>query len=71
MTNLTTVCLLFTATYCIVIFGLMLLSLLETILITHLIDKDHVSQRMLWLKDDGWEKQEKTDTDNCKTGESS
>lgn len=71
MTNLTTACLLFTATYCIVIFGLMLLSLLETILVTHLIDKDHVSQRMLWLKDDGCEKQEKTNTDNCKTGETS
>ncbi|XP_075889714.1 5-hydroxytryptamine receptor 3A-like isoform X3 [Nelusetta ayraudi] len=38
------------ATYSIVIFGLMLLSLLETILVTYLLDKDQVLQRELWLK---------------------
>lgn len=40
-----------TATYSIVIFGLMLLSLLETILVTHLLDKDQALQRELWLKE--------------------
>lgn len=39
------------ATYCIVIFALMLLSLLETILVTHLMDKDSACQEKLWLRD--------------------
>ncbi|TNN52695.1 5-hydroxytryptamine receptor 3A [Liparis tanakae] len=40
------------ATYCIVIFALMLLSLLETILVTYLMDKDSESQEQLSLSDD-------------------
>ncbi|KAM3592810.1 uncharacterized protein V6R79_025587 [Siganus canaliculatus] len=38
------------ATYCIVIFALMLLSLLETILITFLMEMDSISQRKLRLR---------------------
>ncbi|XP_074519121.1 5-hydroxytryptamine receptor 3A-like [Halichoeres trimaculatus] len=51
------------ATYCIVMFALMLLSLLETILVTNLIDKDLTFQARPRLKDT------KTDmnTDNWKT----
>lgn len=61
------VCLFFlTATYSIVIFGLMLLSLLETILVTYLLDKDQVLQRELWLK-----KQEEISNDQQEAGESS
>lgn len=61
------VCLFFlTATYSIVIFGLMLLSLLETIVVTYLLDKDQVLQRELWLK-----KQEEISNDQQEAGESS
>ncbi|XP_031171419.1 5-hydroxytryptamine receptor 3A-like [Sander lucioperca] len=49
------------ATYCIVIFALMLLSLLETILVTYLMEKDSVSREELRLRD----KQEKVKIDNC------
>ncbi|XP_008294211.1 5-hydroxytryptamine receptor 3A-like [Stegastes partitus] len=51
------------ATYCIVIFALMLLSLLETILVTYLMEKE--SQDKLRLKDDGEGKEEKVKTDDC------
>ncbi|XP_059180018.1 5-hydroxytryptamine receptor 3A-like [Centropristis striata] len=53
------------ATYCIVIFGLMLLSLLETILVTYLMEKD--SQEKLRLRDNLEDKQVKND--NCNTEE--
>ncbi|KAM7381338.1 hypothetical protein PAMA_012273 [Pampus argenteus] len=53
------------ATYCIVIFALMLLSLLETILVTYLMEKD--SQEKLRLKDNWEDKQEKVKINNCKT----
>ncbi|XP_032359096.1 5-hydroxytryptamine receptor 3A [Etheostoma spectabile] len=49
------------ATYCIVIFALMLLSLLETILVTYLMEKDSVSQEESRLRD----KREKVKIDNC------
>ncbi|KAF7204083.1 transcript variant X2 [Nothobranchius furzeri] len=51
------------ATYCIVIFGLMLLSLLETILVTYLMDKD--SEVMLPRKDDVKDKQMNVKTEIC------
>uniref|UniRef100_A0AAQ6ITZ2 Uncharacterized protein n=2 Tax=Anabas testudineus TaxID=64144 RepID=A0AAQ6ITZ2_ANATE len=53
------------ATYCIVIFGLMLLSLLETIMVTHLMERDLASQEKLRVKDDCEDKQEQVKTDNC------
>ncbi|XP_034715399.1 5-hydroxytryptamine receptor 3A-like [Etheostoma cragini] len=53
------------ATYCIVIFALMLLSLLETILVTYLMEKDSVSQEESRLRD----KQEKVKIDNCNAEE--
>ncbi|XP_054899052.1 5-hydroxytryptamine receptor 3A-like [Poeciliopsis prolifica] len=52
------------ATYCIVIFALMLLSLLETILVTYLIDKD--SEDELGLCDSGELKSKQIKTD-CNT----
>ncbi|XP_071319501.1 5-hydroxytryptamine receptor 3A-like [Trachinotus anak] len=52
------------ATYCIVIFALMLLSLLETILVTYLMEKDSASREKLRLKDDKDGKQEGQKTDN-------
>ncbi|XP_067432646.1 5-hydroxytryptamine receptor 3A-like [Thunnus thynnus] len=55
------------ATYCIVIFALMLLSLLETILVTYLMEKD--SQEKLRLREDWEAKQEKDQVDNCNTDE--
>ncbi|KAM9336929.1 5-hydroxytryptamine receptor 3A-like [Symphorus nematophorus] len=57
------------ATYCIVIFALMLLSLLETILVTYLMEKDSASQKKLRLRDDSEDKQEKVKIDNCNTEE--
>ncbi|MEQ2311592.1 hypothetical protein AMECASPLE_021815, partial [Ameca splendens] len=48
------------ATYCIVIFALMLLSLLETILVTYLMEKD--SEDELWESEEDKHKQVKT---NC------
>ncbi|XP_068439875.1 5-hydroxytryptamine receptor 3A-like [Clinocottus analis] len=57
------------ATYCIVIFALMLLSLLETILVTYLMEKDSASQEKLKLKDDREDKQETVKTKNCNTEE--
>lgn len=42
----------------------MLLSLLETILVTYLLDKDQVLQRELWLK-----KQEEISPDQQEAGE--
>ncbi|XP_043958358.1 5-hydroxytryptamine receptor 3A-like [Gambusia affinis] len=53
------------ATYCIVIFALMLLSLLETILVTYLIDKD--SKDELSLCDSGEDKNNQMKTKNCST----
>ncbi|XP_016532062.1 5-hydroxytryptamine receptor 3A-like isoform X2 [Poecilia formosa] len=53
------------ATYCIVIFALMLLSLLETILVTYLIDKD--SEDELGLCDSGEEKNKQMKTKDCST----
>ncbi|XP_070708439.1 5-hydroxytryptamine receptor 3A-like [Pempheris klunzingeri] len=53
------------ATYCIVIFALMLLSLLETILVTYLMEKDAASQEKLRLKGEREDKQEKVKMDNC------
>ncbi|KAK2820594.1 hypothetical protein Q5P01_023553 [Channa striata] len=52
------------ATYCIVIFALMLLSVLVTILVMYLMDKD--SEKMLKLKDERDNKQEKVQVVNCK-----
>ncbi|XP_022045611.1 5-hydroxytryptamine receptor 3A-like [Acanthochromis polyacanthus] len=53
------------ATYCIVIFALMLLSLLETILVTYLMDKE--SQDAFGLKDSWVDKQETVQPDDdCK-----
>ncbi|XP_069016542.1 5-hydroxytryptamine receptor 3A-like [Embiotoca jacksoni] len=49
------------ATYCIVIFALMLLSLLETILVTYLMEKDSQDK----LRDNTEVQQEKVQTDNC------
>ncbi|XP_049420092.1 5-hydroxytryptamine receptor 3A-like [Epinephelus fuscoguttatus] len=57
------------ATYCIVIFALMLLSLLETILVTYLMEKDSATQEGLRLRDDWEDKQEKVKKDNCNTEE--
>lgn len=54
------------ATYCIVIFALMLLSLLETILVTYLMDKN--SQGKLWEVNNCEDKQEKADNDKRKSG---
>lgn len=56
------------ATYCIVIFALMLLSLLETILVTYLMDKN--SQDKRWEVNSCEDKQEKADNDKRKTGRS-
>ncbi|XP_062298246.1 5-hydroxytryptamine receptor 3A-like [Scomber scombrus] len=53
------------ATYCIVIFALMLLSLLETIFVTYLMEKD--SQSKLRIGDDWEDKQEKVKIDNSNT----
>lgn len=61
-------CFLLAATYCIVIFALMLLSLLETILVTYLIDKN--SQDKLRDVNGCGDKQDKADKDKRKTGES-
>ncbi|XP_075950124.1 5-hydroxytryptamine receptor 3A-like [Anarhichas minor] len=52
------------ATYCIVIFALMLLSLLETILVTYLMEKDSASQEKLRLRDDRDDKQETVKIEN-------
>ncbi|XP_022598034.1 5-hydroxytryptamine receptor 3A-like [Seriola dumerili] len=57
------------ATYCIVIFALMLLSLLETILVTYLMEVDSASQEKLRLKDDTEAKQENIKSDKCNAGE--
>ncbi|MEQ2309121.1 hypothetical protein AMECASPLE_035352, partial [Ameca splendens] len=48
------------ATYCIVIFALMLLSLLETILVTYLIEKDELGSQENWES-----KRKNTKTKNC------
>ncbi|KAM4715249.1 5-hydroxytryptamine receptor 3A-like [Anableps anableps] len=53
------------ATYCIVIFALMLFSLLETILVTYLIDKDSEDELCLW--DSGKDKHNHVKTKNCST----
>lgn len=66
--KLVPLCLFLAATYCIVIFALMLLSLLETILVTYLMDKD--SQDQLWEISNGEVQQEKGDNDKRKTGRS-
>ncbi|KAI3365102.1 hypothetical protein L3Q82_010212 [Scortum barcoo] len=55
------------ATYCIVIFALMLLSLLETILVTYLMERDSASQEQLRLRDDWEDKQETVEIDNSNT----
>lgn len=47
----------------------MLLSLLETILVTYLMEKDSASQEQLRLLDNWEDKQEKVEIDNCNTGE--
>ncbi|KAK9530156.1 hypothetical protein VZT92_011678 [Zoarces viviparus] len=52
------------ATYCIVIFALMLLSLLETILVTYLMEKDSASQEKLRLRDDRDDKHETVKIEN-------
>ncbi|XP_070847204.1 5-hydroxytryptamine receptor 3A-like [Chaetodon trifascialis] len=52
------------ATYCIVIFALMLLSLLETILVTHLMEKDQET-----LRDDCKDKRETAKIANCNSEE--
>lgn len=54
------------ATYCIVIFALMLLSLLETILVTHLMDK--TSQEKLWEISSREDKREKGDGGRRRSG---
>nr|XP_046234039.1 5-hydroxytryptamine receptor 3A-like [Scatophagus argus] len=54
------------ATYCIVIFALMLLSLLETILVTYLMEKEAASQRKLRLRGDCKDKLQKLKNDNEK-----
>lgn len=59
----TVACFILSATYCIVIFALMLLSLLETILVTHLIEKD--SQVKLKVKNE----HKKAKTNNSDAGE--
>ncbi|KAK5851087.1 hypothetical protein PBY51_001908 [Eleginops maclovinus] len=53
------------ATYCIVIFALMLLSLLETILVTYLMEKDSASYEKLRLRNNLEVKQEKVQVNNC------
>ncbi|KAF3853808.1 hypothetical protein F7725_014496 [Dissostichus mawsoni] len=55
------------ATYCIVIVAMMLLSLLETILVTYLMEKDSASYEKLRLKNNLEEQQEKVN--NCNTEE--
>lgn len=55
------------ATYCIVIFALMLLSLLETILVTYLMDK--TSPRKVWEISHCEDKGEKDDDDKGKSGQ--
>ncbi|XP_044033749.1 5-hydroxytryptamine receptor 3A-like [Siniperca chuatsi] len=57
------------ATYCIVIFALMLLSLLETILVTYLMEKDSASLEKLRLRGDWEDRQEKVKIDNYNTEE--
>uniref|UniRef100_UPI003AAA536A 5-hydroxytryptamine receptor 3A-like n=1 Tax=Centroberyx gerrardi TaxID=166262 RepID=UPI003AAA536A len=57
------------ATYCIVIFALMLLSLLETILVTYLMEKDSPSQENLSLRDDCEDEQDKDKSHNCDRGD--
>ncbi|CAJ1080032.1 -hydroxytryptamine receptor 3A-like [Xyrichtys novacula] len=58
------------ATYCIVIFALMLLSLLETILVTYLLERDSPSHETLRLEEDCVARKEKmTKTHNCDTEE--
>ncbi|KAE8284220.1 5-hydroxytryptamine receptor 3A [Larimichthys crocea] len=57
------------ATYCIVIFALMLLSLLETILVTYLMEQDDASQEKLRLRDNCEDKQEKVQVYDCNTEE--
>ncbi|KAM6899197.1 5-hydroxytryptamine receptor 3A-like [Lycodopsis pacificus] len=52
------------ATYCIVIFALMLLSLLETILVTYLMEKDSASQEKLRLRDDRDDKHDTVKIEN-------
>uniref|UniRef100_A0A3Q3QS11 Uncharacterized protein n=2 Tax=Monopterus albus TaxID=43700 RepID=A0A3Q3QS11_MONAL len=56
-------------TYCIVIFALMLLSLIETILVTYLMEAESASQEKLKFKDDCEDKGEKVRTDNCSAEE--
>lgn len=60
-------CFLLSATYCIVIFALMLLSLLETILVTYIMEK--ACQEQLRLRDHLEDKQEEVETDDFNTGE--
>ncbi|XP_018521203.2 5-hydroxytryptamine receptor 3A-like [Lates calcarifer] len=55
------------ATYCIVIFALMLLSLLETIFVTYLMEVDSASQEKLKLEDDREDEQEKGKINNSNT----
>ncbi|XP_060884483.1 5-hydroxytryptamine receptor 3A-like [Labrus mixtus] len=57
------------ATYCIVIFAMMLLSLLETILVTHLMEKDSVAQEKVGPADDWQHKKEKVKTQDGATEE--
>ncbi|XP_040923264.1 5-hydroxytryptamine receptor 3A-like [Toxotes jaculatrix] len=57
------------ATYCIVIFALMLFSLLETILVSYLMEKDSASRKKLRLKGDYENKQEKFKIDSCNSEE--
>uniref|UniRef100_UPI0037E88E41 5-hydroxytryptamine receptor 3A-like n=1 Tax=Semicossyphus pulcher TaxID=241346 RepID=UPI0037E88E41 len=57
------------ATYCIVIFAMMLLSLLETITVTYLIEKDSAYQEKLQLRDDWEDQKEKVQTEDCTTEE--
>ncbi len=47
----------------------MLLSLLETILVTYLMEKDSASQKKFLLRDDCKDKQEIVKTNNHNTGE--
>ena len=60
---------LLSATYCIVIFALMLLSLLETILVTYLMEKSSPYQEKFRLRGDHEDTQEKEKNDNCNKGE--
>ncbi|XP_029934209.1 5-hydroxytryptamine receptor 3A-like [Myripristis murdjan] len=53
------------ATYCIVIFALMLLNLLETILVTHLMEKDSPTQESCRLRDNCEGKQGESKTHFC------